>query len=162
MDAHNATQCPDPCQLVRVLTTPAAKANWRKLHFFFRQITPALTCSSVAQFSGGTMARRRSAFFFAAIVWPRQQCLNRRDKGYYYTIHPEISLRLAQTGRKCEFLEYIVYPTFLQLSRATGRGRYAVPKVAVGKVKQRVHGLEMAHHACTHVSVVLYRKHVCI
>lgn len=47
--------------------------------------------------------------------------------------------------------------SFEMLQRST-----VVPKVVLGKVKLRVLRLEMAHPDCTHVSVALYREHICI
>lgn len=58
----------------------------------------------------------------AVIVWRGNNALIGETKVIITPSIPKISLRLAQTGRKCN-LEYIVYPTFLQLPRATGRGR---------------------------------------
>lgn len=122
VDGHNATHCPDLCQLSE-FDNPSWQGELEETTFLSINYV-ALTCSSIAQFNMDIIKLEMSwctvysfLWSFGFIVWQNNNGLISKTKiwfcqrtRYYHTVHLQNFLRSSQTGRKFNLtIQYIQY-----------------------------------------------------
>lgn len=174
MDAPHATRLSRSVPARQSLTTPAAKANWRKLHFF-PQMTPARTCSSVAQINADTIARRCGTFsrsLAVVTVWHGNNAFIDKTKVIITSVIPPKFLKTNADWQKMQMVMYT--RCYISLAALRSRGGACFPRGFILRdttpgqkrfgerwsrepSEQKRADSDCAHH----VFVVLYRRRIC-